>query len=48
LESDLDNPNDYNEKMLLILSVIANAKGWTIDQAANITYENAKQFYNNS
>mmetsp|Transcript_15204 Transcript_15204/g.39150 ORF Transcript_15204/g.39150 Transcript_15204/m.39150 type:complete len:141 (+) Transcript_15204:316-738(+) len=45
LESDLLEPAEMQSDCLRMLRVIAEVKGWSLEEAAARTFENAERFY---
>jgi TatD DNase family protein len=45
MESDLDSPEDVDRNMLKIATVIAAARGLSVDQVLTLGQENAERFY---
>jgi Tat protein secretion system quality control protein TatD with DNase activity len=45
LESDMHRFADVGEAMAEVLSFVAEARGWTLQEAAEVTWENACRFY---
>lgn len=46
IESDLNSPLGMDECMIEITKIVAEAKGWTIKQVAEVTNRNWKRFVN--
>lgn len=45
LESDLCDPTRAEDELRIMLAFIADVKGWSVNDAARITRENANRFY---
>ena len=45
LESDLCDPSEAEDELRTMLAIIADVKGWSVNEAARITRENAERFF---
>ena len=45
VESDLVSPEKADAELREMVAFVARARGWTVEEAARITRENARRFY---